>query len=151
MDVYLAATCRFLLGCASGLSCLVNMFGRPSALVNTAPMSAAYSMGVHDLAIPQRVVAADGRTLSFEEILSSEVGNLRLTEEFERRGIGMIRNSPEEIAELTVEMLERLDGTARYGADDEDRQARFRALFHQGHYAYKAGSRIGREFLRRYS
>jgi len=150
MDVFLAATCRFMLGCASGLAHLVTMFGRPSVMVNMAPLSGAYSSGVKDLAIPQRLRAADGRILSFEEIMSSDIANLRATAEFESRGLQLIRATPDEIRELVVEMMDRLDGAVDYGADDEARQERFRKLFREGHYAYKAGSRIGREFLRRY-
>jgi putative glycosyltransferase (TIGR04372 family) len=150
MDVFLGAKCRFFLGCASGPIAIATLFGRPSAVVNMAPLSAAYAFSVDDVAIPQRVRLADSSLPSFAEIMTQGVANLRLAEEFEKRGITMIKASPEEIREVAVEMIERLEGRAEYTPDDEDRQERFRALFRDGHYAFKAGSRIGRDFLRKY-
>jgi putative glycosyltransferase (TIGR04372 family) len=150
MDIFLAASCRFFLGCSSGLYNIAAIFGRPAAMTNTAPLSAAYVYGLDDLAIPQRVRLADGRMPPFEEILATDIANFRLTGEFERRGITLVRASPAEIRDLTVEMLDRLDGTAVYSREDEERQERFKALFREGHYSYKAGSRIGRDFLNHY-
>ncbi len=150
MDVFLCASCHWLLGCASGPIALATMFGRPSAVVNMAPLSSAYAFGVTDIAIPQRVRLSDGREPSFEEIMSHPMANFRLAEEFERAGITLIKATPAEIRDLTLEMIERLDEGTRDTPEDDDRQQRFRALFKQGHYAYKAGGRIGRDFLRKY-
>ncbi|MBI3513559.1 MAG: TIGR04372 family glycosyltransferase [Proteobacteria bacterium] len=150
MDVFLGARCRFFLGCASGPIAIATMFGRPAAVVNMAPLAAAYAFSVNDVAIPQRVRFADGRLPAFEEIMAHGTANFRLTEEFERRGITLVKASPEEIRDLVVEMIERVEARAEYTPEDEDRQQRFRALFREGHYAYKAGSRIGRDFLRKY-
>lgn len=150
MDVFLGATCRFLLGCASGPCLIATLFGRPCVAVNLAPLSTAYSFGVEDIAIPQRVQLADGRIPSFQEVMTSSIANLRVTSEFEARGVTLIRNTPEEIRDVVLEMLERLDGRAVYDAADDARQDAFRALFTDGHYSYKAGSRIGRDFLRQH-
>ena len=147
MDVFLGASCRFYLGCSSGLYNVAAIFGRPAAMTNTAPISASFVYGLDDLAIPQRVRLADGRAAPFEEILELDIANFRLTEEFTNRGVTLIRVSPEDIRRLTVEMLERCDGTAAYSVEDEQRQARFKALFREGHYSYGAGSRIGRDYL----
>jgi len=148
MDVFLAASCRFFLGSASGPIAIATMFGKPCAVVNMAPLSAAYAFGVDDIAIPQRLRLGDGRHPSLQEIMASNLANLRLAHDFEELGITFIKASPEEIRDLAVEMLERLEGRAAYTSADEDRQERFRALFKEGHYAYKASSRIGRDFLR---
>jgi putative glycosyltransferase (TIGR04372 family) len=150
MDVFLGAACRFFLGSASGASAIATLFGRPVAAVNLAPLSVGYGFGVEDLAIPQRVRLADGRLPPFEEAMAERAASMTVSEEVARRGVSYVRATPEEVREVAVEMLDRLDGTAVYTADDEDRQARFRALFRDGHLAYKAGGRIGRDFLRRY-
>ena len=150
MDVFLAARCRFFLGSASGPIALATVFGKPVAVVNMAPLSAAYGFGVDDLALPQRVRLADGRLLSFREVMTTNIANLRLADDIQKRGIEFIKVTPEEIRELAVEMIERLEHRAVYAPEDDDRQERFRSLFSEGHYAYKAASRIGRDFLRRY-
>ena len=59
MDVFLGARCRFFLGCASGPIAIATMFGRPSAVVNMAPLSAAYAFSVDDVAIPHHGERAD--------------------------------------------------------------------------------------------
>jgi putative glycosyltransferase (TIGR04372 family) len=147
MDVFLAASCRFFLGSSSGVHYIATIFGRPGAIANTAPMACAYLPGIEDLAIPQRVRLADGRMPTFEEIMASDIANCRLTSEFENRGAILIKVSAQEIRGMVLELLDRLDGKAVYSQEDEDRQMRFKALFRDGHYAYMAGSRIGRDFL----
>lgn len=147
MDVFLAAECRFMLGNSSGLYILSATFGKPSALANQAPLSGAYGIGINDLAIPKRL-KRNGVFLPFEPILRSPVANYRFAELYDKEGLEVVNNTPEEILALTQEMLERLDGRAVYTADDEARQAKFRALFAKGHYSYGAASRIGRDFLR---
>jgi putative glycosyltransferase (TIGR04372 family) len=148
MDVFLAASCRFFLGCASGLYTIATLFGRPSALINTTPLSAVYSPGINDLTIPQRLRLANGRLLGFEEIMESEMANLRLTEEFSSRGLVPENVDSGEIRDLAIEMLDRLEGKLAYSAEDELLQRQFRELFRDGHYAYGAGSRIGRTYLK---
>ena len=150
MDVFLAASCRFFLSCSSGLYSVAAIFGRPAAVINTVPLSAAFVYGLDDLAIPQRIRLANGRSPSFEEVLATDIANFRLTEEFENRGLTLVRASPEEIRELTIELMERLEGVVVYSREDEERQERFKALFREGHYSYNSGSRIGRDFLNRY-
>lgn len=148
MDVILPARCRFFLGCASGLYAVSTLFGPPLVMVDVTPMSGVYAPGIRDLAIPQRVRTADGRVLGLEEVMASDVANFRLGDEFAARGLVPTNVPPEEVRDVVVEMLDRLDGTAVYSEDDEARQAEFRALFREGHYGYKAGGRVGRDFLR---
>jgi putative glycosyltransferase (TIGR04372 family) len=148
LDVILPASCRFFLSCSSGLYNVAAMFGRPSALANTAPLAASYSQGVGDLSIPQRLRDAGGRAMSFDEIFASGAADLRITPEFVARGLVPTNVTPDEIADLASEMLDRLDGRAEYTPADEERQARFRTQFREGHYSFGAGSRIGRDYLR---
>lgn len=150
LDIGLTASCRFFLGCASGLYNVAAMFGRPSVLANVTPLSGAYALGLEDLAIPQKVLDADGCMMPFDATFDSDVANFRLAEEFEGRDLRPTNVHPNEIAELTAEMMDRLEGTAIYTADDERRQDIFRGYLRPGHYAHGAGSRIGREFLRSY-
>jgi len=147
MDVFLAAECRFMLGNSSGLYVLLATFGKPCALANQAPLSAVYGLGIHDLAIP-KWLKRDGVRLSLVPFMRSPIANYRFTELYEKYGLEVVNNTPEEILALTQEMLDRLEGRAVYTPDDEVRQERFRALFAKGHYSYGAASRIGRDFLR---
>ena len=147
LDIALTASCRFFLGCASGLYNVAAMFGRPSALANLTPLSGAYGLGVDDLAIPQGIVDARGRALHVAEVFASKVADYRLAEEFRADGLTPRNVAPVEIAALADEMMDRLDGAAVYTAGDEARQESFRGFLRPGNYAYGTNSRLGRDYL----
>lgn len=147
LDICLCASARFFLATSSGLYIVGTLFGVPIATVNLTPMSAP-SLTLIDIGIPKLYSYADGGLMSFPEVMTSPLGNYRFTEEYEKAGVRVVSNSPEEIHDLTVEMLERLDGTCIYTEEDENFQRRFEALFRPGHYGYGSSRRIGRSFLR---
>lgn len=151
MDVFLSATCRFFIGSASGLSMVPNLFGVRSAITNLTPFSAALPFGPCDIGIPKLVSSnADRRYLSFPELLDSPLGNARFTHCYDRAGVTLVDNSPDEILDLTTEMLDLADGKQVYDRSDDDLQQRFRALFRPGHYCHGSAARIGRDFLRKH-
>jgi putative glycosyltransferase (TIGR04372 family) len=147
MDVFLCASCRFMIGNSSGLYIVAAAFGRPCALANQAPLSAVYGLGVNDISIPKRL-RRDGALLPLAPVFWTPAANYRFTELYEKDRLELVNNTPAEILALAEELLERLAGQAVYSADDEARQARFRALLAKGHYSFGAASRIGRAFLR---
>ena len=150
MDVFLCARCRFFLGNSSGLFGVAGIFGRASALANMAPLSSAYSPFPGDISIPKLLKDAQGRMLHLPDAFAGEASELRLTPEFVERGLRQVDNTPQEIAELAIEMMNRLDGHVEDEPDDADLQARFRALVQPHHYCWAASARIGRAFLRRH-
>ena len=151
MDVFLCASCRFLLGSDSGLSALVSVFGIPCALANLIPLSILPS-GHTDIGIPKLLWScAEQRYLTFKEILDSPMGQANFfADSFEKAGIRIVDNSPDDIRDLALEMLDRTEGRVTYTVADESLQRRFKSLFKPGHYGYGASSRIGRNFLRKY-
>jgi putative glycosyltransferase (TIGR04372 family) len=148
MDLFLCANCRFLLGSSSGLYLVAMVFGRPAALANQAPLSCVYSQGYDDLAIPKLVLREDGSPVPFKEAFALPLANFRYTVQFERERLQCRNNTPEEIRDLALEMLDRLEGVAIYTEEDERLQTKFRSFFREGHYSFGASSRIGRDFLR---
>jgi len=152
MDVFLCASCKFFLGNSSGLHLLSSVFGVSSALANLVPISTSLPFFPGDIGIPKLLRRVDtGEALKFSEILGSPVGNYRFSEQYVKDGIAVEENSPEDIRELALEMLERRIGTPTYTPEDEFLQQRFRSLFREGHYSFGADSRIGRDFLRKYA
>jgi putative glycosyltransferase (TIGR04372 family) len=147
LDLYLCAACRFFLGDTSGLFNVAGVFGRMSVLTNMVPLTGAYSPFPGDIAIPKQMLR-DGRRLTLPEGFSPEIGQLRLTAEFESRGITFVDNSSEEIAGVVSEAFDRLEGGAVYTAEDEVLQSRFRGLLRPGHTCFPSSSRIGRDYLR---
>jgi putative glycosyltransferase (TIGR04372 family) len=152
MDVFLCASCKFLLGSNSGLSALPSAFGVPCAIANVGgPISAVLPYGPEDIGIPKFLWSEkEKRYLNFQEILSSPVGDFPFDYLFSANDIRAVENSPEDIKELAIEMLDRLEGKLEYSEEDERLQAHFKSLMKPGHYSYGAISRVGRDFLRKY-
>jgi len=152
MDVFLCATCKFFLGSASGLSEVATLFDRPCALANLAPLSALLKYGLNDVAIPKLLWSEEeGRYLKFRETFDSDMSNFRFTDLYRERGIRLLENTPEEVRDLVLEMLERAEGRVVYTEADEKLQRRFKALMRPGHYTYGGINRVGRDFLRKYA
>jgi putative glycosyltransferase (TIGR04372 family) len=148
MDIFLCGACRFFIGVASGLSHVPTTFGVPCVLVNWISNALpVYSR--HDLFLPKLLRSErEGRRLPFHELLGDPVrrwcySGLRLTE----NGLRVIDNSPEEIHEVVIEMLSRLEGRFPVTPEDEDRQTAFRSR--AASHGLSGFSRIGTAFLRR--
>ena len=152
MDVFLCANCRFFLGNSSGLYLLASIFGVHTALANLIPVSASLPVSRGDLGIHKILRSRKtGQLLNYREILGSPVGNFRFTSQYEGHGILLEDNSAEDIRDLAVEMLTRINSTVEYSEYDEELQNKVQRLMKPGHYSYGADSRIGRDFLRKYS
>lgn len=152
MDIFLVASCRFFFGCASGPCCLAHVFGRPSVTVNNAPFSTILPLGINDIGIPKHVWSTrESRYLSFREIFSTPIGNYRYGDAYQRAAVRVADNTPGDIQAAVIEMLDRVEGNAVYTEYDEELQRRFKSLMNPTHYSYGSVSRIGWDFLRKYS
>jgi len=151
MDVFLSASCRFFLGCESGLNFIPEIFGVPNATSNRCPMSNVLQYGNKDISIPKLVWSLkEERYLMFKEVLDSPIGHFPPIHSFSEAGVQVIDNSPEEIRALALEMLAQTEGTLKYTNEDEVLQNRFKSLMNPTHFSYGALSRVGRDFLRKY-
>jgi len=147
MDIVLCATCKFFLGSTSGLSLVPSLFGVRCGWTNLVPFAAALPYGPRDIGIPMLMWSKPlQRHLSFPEILRSPLANARFSQCYERANVSVIHNSPEDIRELTRELLDAPPPTS----DDVELQQRFHALFRPGHYSYGSQARVGQDFLRKY-
>jgi putative glycosyltransferase (TIGR04372 family) len=150
MDLFLAAKCKFFLGSNSGAYAMATVFGRPSAVVGIAPLT-ALPFGVNDLGIPMLYKSDElDQILTFKKIIESPLSTYRLTEEYEKAGISLVKNLSDEILDLTIEQLERVQG--KYSIDEgyESREAQFKSMLKLGHYCYGTASRVGGAFLAKY-
>lgn len=148
MDVFLCANTRFFLGNTSGLCLVSALFQVPSVLVNMIPIGACFGMGPDDISIPKTILDENGTRLSFAEIMGSEIADYRMHELYEQRGLSVVENTPEEVRDVTIEMLDRLDGKWVETPEDRILQQRFRALMQPHHYCYQTRSKLGAMYLR---
>lgn len=148
MDIWLCAHAHFFLGSSSGLAVVAGMFNRPAALTNMIPLGACYGMSPRDVSIAKKMIKHDGGSISFEKMFSSGLSRQRYAWLFEEHEITIKNNTPEEIRDVTLEMLARHDGTFASTKEDETLQLRFRALLRPGDYSYGSTARMGRNWLR---
>jgi putative glycosyltransferase (TIGR04372 family) len=151
LDIYLAGSCRFFLGSASGLYNIASVFGRPVATVNMAPFSMALPLGKGDIGIPKLYRnRKSGRLLRFDEIISLGAANYRFADEFIAADIQLESNSPEDILDLVIEQYNRTEGIYLASEEDLVLQKLFVALFKDGDYCYMSSAKVGSAFLRKY-
>jgi len=164
LDVYLAAHCSFFLGQDSGMTALPAIFRRPIAFVNVFPLNDLhYTSTANSVTIPKKLYSRNlGRFLRFDEILSEPrlFGYPAKSDStsrgyYERIGLEIHENSPEEIQGLTLEMEQRIRGVYEAQGDDEELQSEFLSILRSHGDKYPTGLefdysriRIGSDFLR---
>lgn len=151
MDVFCCTQCHFLVGVTSGLHHVPSSFGVPCVLTNYVAM-ASRPAPKDDIYIPKLYWSVpEERYLSFAEAMSPPFGYTQSGNVLVSSGIRVVNNTPEEINEVVIEMLERLAGTLEYTQEDEHIQERFHALASMYNSYGSGSSRIGQIFLRRYA
>jgi putative glycosyltransferase (TIGR04372 family) len=147
LDVFLLGTCRFFLGDTSGPYIVATTFGRPVVAAN-------FQIGLapcqpHDLYIPK--LYRDTRSselVSFRRSLAPPLFRPIHLGVLAAEHVEPVDNSPQEIADLTRQMLDWLDGgEIRDPADDIAQDLAHR---HLPEGAIRPNARMGKEFLRAY-
>lgn len=147
MDIFLFSQCRFFVGVSSGPILNPILFGVPTIMTNFMPISGRPHAS-NCLFIPKRLwLKSKNRYASYSEILSSGLGRIFTSHGYEEKNIDIIENSPEEIRDVVIEMLERLENIVIYTNDDEERQERLRKLYRK-YSGYGDLGRIGKEFIK---
>lgn len=151
LDIYLGAKCTFFISSGTGIDAIPDIFRRPIMFANYAPFERVHTWNANHLFIPKKYwLCTEHRFMHFREILESGAGRFLLSQQFEKRGIELIENTPEEILALALEMDSRLKGRWQTTEEDETLQRCFWALFPKSELHGEIKSRIGAEFLRQY-
>ncbi|MGQ0666806.1 MAG: TIGR04372 family glycosyltransferase, partial [Nitrospiraceae bacterium] len=150
MDIFLFSQCRCFVGVSSGPVLTPVLFGVPVVMTNFVPMSGRPHAG-NCLFIPKMLrLRGERRYATFREVLSSDLGRIFTSHGYEEKNVDLIDNSPEEIRDVVVEMLDRLDGGTIYTGEDEKRQSAISELYRK-YSGYGDMGRMGREFTRSYA
>lgn len=150
-DLYILGAGRFYIGTSSGPAYVPPLFGIPCVLTNWAP-SGQRPFNERDLYIlktygePQSG-SSELRPMKFSEFLSPPVGYAASSER--ARSLEVLPNTPEEIREVVVEMLDRLDQGVVSRADADELQARFDEVANSSRCIGNA--KVGADFLRRHA
>lgn len=130
MDIYLGAKCKFCVSTSTGWDSVPQIFRRPIVYTNFVPLGCMNTSRAEVLTITKRHVFQDSqKSLTLREIFTHGVGFGARGSVYESEGIQLIENTPEEICDVVVEMVERLKGTWQPREDDEVLQRRFWEIF----------------------
>lgn len=130
MDIYLGAKCAFCISTGTGFDAVPYIFRRPIAYVNLVPLGYLPTYGTKFLGITKHHFwETQNRELTLAEIFTHGVGFCMRSSNYESKGIILIENTPEEIRDVVIEMVERLNGTWQAHEDDDVLQHKFWEIF----------------------
>ena len=157
MDIYLGAKCAFCISTGTGLDAIPEMLRRPIVYVNLVPLGYVHTFRAEFLSLTKKhVLKKSQQVLTHREIFTHGIGFCMRTFDYESKGIQLIENTPEEIRDAAVEMVERLNGTWQTHEEDEALQRRFWEIFPTDAVDTRRGrpihgeirARFGTDFLR---
>ncbi|MCH9610943.1 MAG: hypothetical protein S4CHLAM81_02530 [Chlamydiales bacterium] len=146
MDVFLISECSLFIGANSGLNFLPVMFDTPSALVNVSPFGWRNFRPIDRSIFKLLKNVKTGQLCDFRYCMHSAQVQRNNDMYATSMGIEWINNSPEEIRDFMVEMLDNVEESA----EDLQLQNAFKALDHKLHLQYNYQGRIGISYLRKY-
>lgn len=124
-DLALARKCTFMVCASTGAYLMAYLFRKPLLIVNHVLYSLAGGACGYtgmELFIPKKLYSISmKRFLTLNEIIEIEQECLLWGDNYRRRGIEFINNTPEEICDAVEEMIERINGT--WVDTEEDRKA----------------------------
>ena len=104
LDIYFAATCCFAINQSSGPSSLVRAFKKPALTVNRT-VDWDYHPGIDCLMFKHYKNKTTGKELSYDSILETGLGELSMDEDFEKAGIIIEENTPNELEQGIKEFV----------------------------------------------
>jgi putative glycosyltransferase (TIGR04372 family) len=148
LDLFLPSRCHLFVAVLSGPTHVAQLFRKPIVLTNVVPLSRMMLSMENFWFIPKKLfLRSEDRFLSLREIVELEIEDLDSSTGFEDRGIELVDNTSTEISAVTAEALGVLDGTFRYGPDDESLQQHFLNLLPDYLKIGGGYGRIGNRFL----
>lgn len=147
MAVYLGAKCEFCISTGTGPDAIPYIFRRPICYTDFVPVEYLFTFLKGSLAIWKHH-EKDGKRMTFKEIIDSGAGQFMRAEEFEKAGITLVDNTPEEIKAVVEEMAFR-----RSQSDQSEFWSQFpksESPYNQKPLHGEIRMRIGAEFLKGY-
>ena len=153
LDIYLMAKCRFVLGTTSGICDVAMIFDVPRVGVNWAHMGNA-PHGKKNIYIPKWIIdSASQKPYSYKTYFQRVVEDRRLSSNIHhihQSGFNFKENSPEEIVEVTKEMMDRLEkGWEVPAKEDEKLMDVYFDSLPAEHWSSSVRTPIGLAFLKR--
>jgi putative glycosyltransferase (TIGR04372 family) len=113
---YVLSQCEFYIGTASGPSWVPRLFGRPSLLTNLNEIATQVGTApVYSIHLPKKYMHQDSRQLSAQELFERKFAFCSLNlKELRNLDIQLLENTPMEILQATIELIEYSERTCNY-------------------------------------
>ena len=119
LDVFLGAKCNFCISTTCGFDAIPNIFRVPLAYI-TVPIQLFFTSSKNFLIMTKHHISKKlNRKLKFSEIIQNKIGNINTKDGFEKKNITLVENSPSEIKEFVLEMLDRYEN--KWSDDEKNR------------------------------
>ena len=150
-DIWLLANCKFVIaGGSTGIYWVASVFDKPTVITDWYHLYKT-SYCPQDLYIPQLAWSRSEKKLKSLEWIFAQGDGWGHKRSLIEGDIEIVKNSPEEITEVVLEMDQRLNGTWIETDEDTELQNRFRQLRDVvPKNRVQEDVRIGAAFLRRY-
>jgi len=145
IDIFIMGAARFFLGGASGPCNVAITFGVPLLGINWFPLG-QWLNTERDVFIHKRFRNTEtGRLLNIRESITPPLFLALSPFSIDDAGLDVIPNTPDEIREAAIEMMDRLDGVCDYSDADNEVQGKYMAMADP--YNIQWSCRVGRYFL----
>jgi len=151
LDIFLPSICDLFIGTTAGIMAIPKLFRKPVVYTNIIPLGVLNLLVCADnsVFIPKKLwLSKENRFMTFPEIINEGKRWLYETEEYERLGIQVIDNTPDEILNVTKEMELRISGDWHPTNEDIELQKAFQSLLEPSDLAQDIVTTIGSDFLR---
>ena len=126
MDVFLGSRCEFCVSDGLGFYAIPAAFRRPNVYVNYSPFHMFYSSRACDLGIAKTVSSLKtGKRLNLSQMGENGIAQFSRTSQYSDAGVSIDSNTPEEIRDLMLEMLDRIEGKWKPQSGDDELQTKF--------------------------
>lgn len=147
-DMYLISRCHFYIGTSCGMDAVATFFRKPQVVLNMIPMKIAFTWSPNYFYIFKRLwLKQEKKFLTFREMVDTEVAGYLHAMQYEKAGLEVVDNTPEEILDVVIEKEERMRGCWKTNDEYEELQRRFWNLFTPDHLNRVFKTRVGSKFL----
>ena len=129
-DIFLAYKCAFCIRTA-GYGAIARIFRKPIVCIETVleDLQGHGNKNTDLLLSPYYYSKKKKKKLNISEIFETGASDTRTTEEYKRLGIEIQFNSPEEIKDVVIEMVDRIEGVWKENSENISLQKSFFKLF----------------------
>ena len=129
LDIYLGAKCFFCISSQTGYDQIPSMFRKPLVYI-AAPIGIFFTHCKNSLVITKHYFSEKKkRNLKLTEIVGSEIARTFHYFDLKKKNIKILEPTEEDINDVSLEMLDRLEGTWVENQDDLRRQKKFWKIY----------------------